>query len=130
MASVLLNRYLDINQIIDDPDSNNIAEDDEFAQTDIPSPYNVNLPMKNMISEQEKEHIKDWLLDVSMNEKFESKLQWENVGHNEVCILTGEAVTGINGKQCPYCKRWGKKDAWTIYLGSFSRCPFCGGNNP
>ena len=51
MASVLLNRYLDINEIIDDPDNNNIPEDDEFAVSDIPSPYNVNMPMKNFISE-------------------------------------------------------------------------------
>lgn len=54
MASILLNRYLDINEIIEDPDNNNIAEDDEFRITDIPSPYDVNMPMKNMISETEK----------------------------------------------------------------------------
>lgn len=74
LASVLLNRYLDINEIIEDPDNNNIPEDDEFAITDIPSPYNVNMPMKNMISEGEKEKIKDWLLEVSMNQKFDSSL--------------------------------------------------------
>ena len=62
MASILLNRYLDISDIIEDPDNNNISEDDEFRLTDIPSPYNVNMPMKNMISEGEKEKIKDWLL--------------------------------------------------------------------
>ena len=71
---MLLNRYLDINEIIEDPDNNNIPEDDEFAITDIPSPYNVNMPMKNMISEGEKEKIKDWLLEVSMNQKFDSSL--------------------------------------------------------
>jgi hypothetical protein len=49
LASILLNRYLDISDIIDDPDNNNISEDDEFRLTDIPSPYNVNMPMKNMI---------------------------------------------------------------------------------
>lgn len=51
LASVLLNRYLDINEIIEDPDNNNISEEDEFRLSDIPSPYNVNMPMKNMISE-------------------------------------------------------------------------------
>lgn len=53
LASVLLNRYLDIADIIDDPDNNNISEDDEFRITDIPSPYDVHMPMKNMISEGE-----------------------------------------------------------------------------
>jgi hypothetical protein len=50
----LLNRYLDINEIIEDPDNNNIPEDDEFKITDIPSLYDVNMPMKNFISEGEK----------------------------------------------------------------------------
>ncbi len=67
MASVLLNRYLDINEAIDDPDNINIPEDDEFALTDIPSPYNVSMPIKNMIDEQQKEKIKDWLLEVSIS---------------------------------------------------------------
>lgn len=71
---MLLNRYLDINEIIEDPDNNNLPEDDEFAISDIPSPYNVNMPMKNMITEAEKEKIKDWLLEVSMNQKFDSAL--------------------------------------------------------
>ena len=48
LASVLLNRYLDISDIIDDPDNNNIPEDDEFRISDIPSPYDVNMPMKNI----------------------------------------------------------------------------------
>lgn len=65
-ASVLLNRYLDISDIIDDPDNNNIPEDDEFKITDIPSPYDVNMPMKNMITEGENEKIKDWLLQVNI----------------------------------------------------------------
>lgn len=59
---MFLNRYLDINEIIEDPDNNNISEEDEFRITDIPSPYNVSMPMKNMINEAEKEKIKDWLL--------------------------------------------------------------------
>lgn len=50
LASVLLNRYLDINEIIEDPDNNNIPEEDDFKITDIPSLYDVNMPIKNFIS--------------------------------------------------------------------------------
>ena len=65
VAFVLLNRYLDINEVIDDPDSNNnLGDNSEFALTDIPSPYDVPLPEKNMINEQKKEEIKNWLLQV------------------------------------------------------------------
>lgn len=50
LASVLLNRYLDINEIIEDPDNNNISEENGDILADIPSPFNVNMPMKNLIS--------------------------------------------------------------------------------
>lgn len=143
LASVLLNRYLDINEIIDDPDNNNIPEDDEFALTDIPSPYNVNMPMKNMISEGEKEKIKDWLLEVSMNQKFDSSLPLRNCekcntkiyeasiscykckNKSEVCVLTGYPVNGSNGKQCKSCGKWGLKEHWSTYLNCFANCPWC-----
>lgn len=52
LASVLLNRYLDISEIIDDPENSNIPEDDEFKITDIPSLYDVNMPEKNFLPEQ------------------------------------------------------------------------------
>lgn len=64
MASIFLNRYLDINELIDDPDNNNLGDNNEFDVTDIPSPYDVNMPIKNFLSSQEKEKIRDWLLQV------------------------------------------------------------------
>lgn len=64
---MLLNRYLDINEIIEDPDNNNIPEEDEFKISDIPSLYDVNMPMKNFLPEAEKESIKDWLLNVPLS---------------------------------------------------------------
>lgn len=65
MASIFLNRYLDINELIDDPDTNNLGDNNEFDVTDIPSPYDVNMPIKNFLSPQEKEKIRDWLLQVN-----------------------------------------------------------------
>jgi intraflagellar transport protein 172 len=134
---------LDINEIIEDPDNNNIPEDDEFAITDIPSPYNVNMPMKNMISEGEKEKIKDWLLEVSMNQKFDSSLPLRSCekcntkiyeasatcykckNKSEICVLTGYPVNGSNGKQCKSCGKWGLKEHWSTYLNCFANCPWC-----
>ena len=60
---MLLNRFLDVYDVVEDPDTNNIDNAD-FANTDIPSPYDVPLPEKNLISEQEREKIKDWILQV------------------------------------------------------------------
>lgn len=64
LAFVLLNRYLDIYELIEDPDSNNLGDNSEFANTDIPSPYDVPIPDKNIVGEQDKEEIRDWLLQV------------------------------------------------------------------
>lgn len=65
MASIFLNRYLDINELIDDPDNNNLGDNNEFDVTDIPSPYDVNMPVKNFLSATDKEKIRDWLLQVT-----------------------------------------------------------------
>jgi intraflagellar transport protein 172 len=48
-ASVLLNRYLDISEIIDDPETDNVPDEGEFKVSDIPSIYDVNMPIKNDI---------------------------------------------------------------------------------
>lgn len=63
-AFVLLNRYLDIYEVIEDPDNNNLGDNSDFANSDIPSPYDVPLPEKNIINPQKKEEIRDWLLQV------------------------------------------------------------------
>ena len=47
---MLLNRYLDIYEVIEDPDNNNLGDNSDFTNTDIPSPYDVPLPEKNFVS--------------------------------------------------------------------------------
>lgn len=143
LASVFLNRYLDINEIIEDPDNNNISEDDDFKISDIPSPYNVSMPVKNLITEAEKEKIKDWLLEINMKqkvdyslpvrscEKCKAKIYDASIScykcHNrsEVCVLTGYPVNGSNGKQCKTCGKWGLREFWPMYLSHFTNCPWC-----
>lgn len=65
LAFVLLNRYLDIFEVIEDPENNNLGDNTDFNNTDVPSPYDVPLPEKNVINEQKKEEIRDWLLQVT-----------------------------------------------------------------
>jgi intraflagellar transport protein 172 len=64
LAFMLLNRYLDIFEVIEDPKSNNLGDNSEFANSDIPSPYDVELPAQNLIKEKEKDEIRDWCLQV------------------------------------------------------------------
>jgi len=51
LAFMLLNRYLDIYEVIDDPENNNIGDHDDFANSDIPSPFDVPLPEENLIDQ-------------------------------------------------------------------------------
>lgn len=48
-AFVLYNRYIDIYEVIQDPDSNTNADNTDFVMTDIPSPFDVPLPEKNLL---------------------------------------------------------------------------------
>lgn len=46
MAFIFLNRYIDLYDAIEDPDNNGISNNDDFEETDIPSPYEISLPEK------------------------------------------------------------------------------------
>jgi len=61
MAFVFFNRYLDLADAIDDPNSANI-DNAEFDATDIPSPYDIPLPEANITSADQRDEIRDWVL--------------------------------------------------------------------
>ena len=55
MAFIFFNRYIDLWDAILDPDANMISENTEFEGTDIPVPYEIPLPDKNLLSETERD---------------------------------------------------------------------------
>lgn len=65
-AFVLLNRYLDLYDAIEDPDSASL-DNTHFEGTDIPSPYDVPLPEKNFLNAQQKDEVGDWVLEKNMD---------------------------------------------------------------
>ena len=82
MAFVILNRYLDIYEAIEDPDNNTLEDNAEFSTTDFPPFANVPLPEKNLITEQDKQKISDWLVEVSMKQKSDQGIDLRTC---EVC---------------------------------------------
>lgn len=51
-AFVILNRYLDIYEVVQEPESGDTGDNQAFLNTDIPSPYEVDLiPEKNLIDD-------------------------------------------------------------------------------
>lgn len=143
MAFIFLNRYLDIYEVIVDSEANDLGDNSDFAITDIPSPYDVSLPEKNFINDKDKEAIRDWLLQISINQKVEQVLplrkcdqcmtniyeaalkcykcdnQWEP------CILSGYPLTKGNTVLCKSCGKGGTKENWSIHLQNFANCPWC-----
>ena len=67
MAVIFLNRYIDLYDAIEDPETNGITENAEFEETDIPSPYDISLPEKNMMSADQRQAILDWVLEINMD---------------------------------------------------------------
>lgn len=67
MAFIFFNRYIDLWDAIVDPEANMISENTEFEGTDIPPPYEIPLPEKNLLSEVERDQIRDWVLEVNMD---------------------------------------------------------------
>ena len=67
LAFMFFNRYIDLWDAIQDPDGNMIQENTDFEGTDIPIPYEIPLPEKNLLSESERDQIRDWVLQVNMD---------------------------------------------------------------
>ena len=68
MAFIFFNRYLDLFDAIDDPDGAGISDNQDFEGTDIPSPYEIPLPEKNFLSMQDRDMVRDWVLQMNMED--------------------------------------------------------------
>lgn len=97
MAFMFFNRYLDLYDAIEDPDGAGITDNSDFQDTDIPSPFEIPLPEKNLISNEERDNIRDWVLSMNMDSSITqslSKRNCENCGNE---IYEGSLV-------CPQCR--------------------------
>merc|ERR1719284_81636 len=73
MAFFFLNRFLDISDAIEDPENAQIDNTD-FMDTDIPSPYDLDMPETAYIQGPQVEEIRDWVLGWSMDENVKQKM--------------------------------------------------------
>lgn len=71
MAFMFYNRYLDLYDAIEDPEGAGITDNSDFSETDIPSPYDIPLPEKNIVSVDDRDSIRDWVLNINMNNSVE-----------------------------------------------------------
>jgi len=77
MAFMFFNRYLDLYEAIEDPDTG-ITDNSDFQDTDLPQPSEIPLPEKNLISAHESGNIRDWVLNMNMNQQVDKGLSMRN----------------------------------------------------
>jgi len=54
-AFIYFNRYIDLYDVIDDPDNAGGLDNSSFENTDIPSPFEIPLPEKNIITPENRD---------------------------------------------------------------------------
>ena len=79
MAFVMLNRFLDLSDAMDDPDSAGALENADFADTDIP--FDFHIPQRPFANEDMKEDVRNFVLELSMDQQVEQELQKRKCDH-------------------------------------------------
>jgi intraflagellar transport protein 172 len=148
MAFVFYNRFVDLSDMIEDPDSGDIDNSD-FLVSDIPSPFDVPMPSQHSCSEEVREEIREWVLeqamsndmDASLNlrrcdkcnkETYEAGLQCHSCRFTpEMCVVTGFPVARHSRVTCRQCGKSANKDDWNAWVLKCKVCPWCETNqNP
>lgn len=143
LAFFFLNRFLDVSDAIEDPDNAEIDNSD-FLQTDIPSPYEVELPEKPWVSADVAEEVRDWVLqgavDNSVDQElskracdqcgtqtYTASLECHQCKHkSEPCVVTGYPVLRSERTECRTCGAPANREDWNAWVAVFKTCPWCG----
>merc|ERR1712232_1159735 len=143
MSFFFLNRFLDIADAIDDPE-NAAIDNTDFMDTDIPSPYDLDLPEEGQISGTQVEEIRDVVLGWSMDPGVKPVMDLRQCDkcrtdtyaatlccHQckltyEPCVITGYPVVKRSRVECTQCRVAANRDDWNAALQIFKACLWCG----
>lgn len=141
LAFVFLNRFVDLTDLIENPDSGDIDNSD-FTATDIPSPFNVPMPSKPSYTEDQREEAREWVLDAGVKDAGQvlpvrmcdhcnkSTFAAGVTCHSckdvkEPCIVTGWPVLRDSKVQCSSCQKPANRDDWNALISKTKVCPWC-----
>jgi intraflagellar transport protein 172 len=144
MAFFFLNRFLDIADAIDDPD-NAAIDNTDFMETDIPSPYDLDLPETAHVTGQKVEEIRDTVLGWSMDQSVQQKMDLRPCEKcradiytatlvcpkqqcsfkHEPCAISGFPVLKRSRVECSNCHCSANRDEWNTWVQNFKTCPWC-----
>merc|ERR1711988_1235209 len=125
LAFVLHNRYIDLSEAIDDADMS-CVDNTDFMDTNLPTPYDYPLPKNQYLDEASHEEIREWLLQMGMDQKVDQSLPGKNdrnraeeydgffASAEPSCIVTGYPVPPHNRLEM---KGWSanRKD-WNLFV--------------
>jgi intraflagellar transport protein 172 len=142
MSFFFLNRFLDIADAIDDPD-NAAIDNTDFMDTDIPSPYDLDLPENAHVTGQKVEEIRDCVLGWSMDQEVQQKMDLRQCDKcradiytatlncpkcnfkYEPCAISGYPVLKRSRVECSNCRCSANRDDWNVWVQNFKTCPWC-----
>lgn len=145
MSFFFFNRFLDIADAIDDPD-NAAIDNTDFMDTDIPSPYDLDLPETAHVTGTQVEEIRDWVLGWSMDQSVQQKMDMRQCDKcradiytaslccpkcahkHEPCVVSGYPVLKRSRIECSNCRCAANRDDWNLYVQTVKCCPWCNAN--
>ena len=141
-AFILLNRYLDIYEVIDD-NSNKLDEEAELKDTEIPQ-VDVYMSESNIITAQTKKDIHEWIVKANIDKSFEKALNRKpclkcnkNIFESNLkckscnfmydqCIVSGFPIYKANESvACSSCGKKALRECWNEWIGANEQCPWC-----
>lgn len=143
MAFVFYNRFVDICDLVDDPDHGDVDNAD-FLETDIPAPNQIAMPTDLSYTTDARERIRDWVLETAMsntNSQALTQRTCESCGtrtytatlechgcHRRLppCIVTGYPVLDSSKVECGACHKLANRDDWNRFVTKAKACPWCG----
>lgn len=141
-AFILLNRYLDIYEVIED-NSNKLEEEGELKDTEIPQ-VDVYMSESNIINAQTKKDIHDWIVKANIDKSFEKTLSRKaclkcnknifeanlkckscNFQYDQ-CVVSGFPIFKANeAVGCSSCGKKALRECWNEWIGANEQCPWC-----
>ncbi|KAJ9515621.1 hypothetical protein QJQ45_021684, partial [Haematococcus lacustris] len=142
MAFVMLNRFLDLSDAMEDPDSSAaVIENSDFAETDIP--FDFHIPQRAYVPEDKKEEVRNFVLELSMDQAvsqslglrtcdqcgcqtFEANLSCHNCKFKwEPCAVSGYPVSA-HEKVVSNSNNYDVvaiRECWNQWVNAFHTCP-------
>ncbi|CAM9795585.1 unnamed protein product [Chrysoparadoxa australica] len=135
LAFVLLNRYVDLTEAIDEGDATLIDNSDFADATNVPLTGNSTLPKEQYLGEDQREEVRDWVLSVCTDSSIEQTLPPQHESNGTLfaglyasdlpsCIVTGYPVHKKNLLEINQ-SRANKRD-WNAFVRIFKKCPWTG----